>query len=250
MSINPDGTPGPVAPGEIIDSEWGNAVAESIQNLQAVAPVGSIWMWMAGAIPTKCLPLQGGNADRTVYADLFALWGVQFGAGDGTTTFGLPDMRARFPVCMSPGDALFATPNNKGGGRDAIIPQHLHGLGAHGSHSVDVTPAALPHYVPKWNQGPGYPGTPGNYIAIPDNNVPGNGDYDGSTFGASAGTAHTHLFSIQAGMSLTGGSDGVHDHGVGVGAAGGTTDNQGEAAANGRIPPFIVINFIVKAQKG
>lgn len=250
MSINPDGTPGPVAPGEIIDSEWGNAVAESIQDLQTVAPVGSIWMWMAGAIPTKCLPLQGGNADRTVYSDLFALWGTQFGAGDGTTTFGLPDMRARFPVGISPGDALFATANNKGGGRDAVLPVHGHTINNH-THADDIVPSALPHYVPKWNQGPGYPGTPGNYIAIPDNNVPGNGDYDGSTFGASAGTAHTHLFSIQAGMSLTGGSDGFHDHGLSLaGPNDRGTDAPGVDPTNGRIPPFIVINFIVKAQRG
>lgn len=250
MTVRPDGTPGPVAPGELIDAEWGNAVVNTLDDLMLHAPVGVIFMWAAGAVPGRFLPLQGGNADRTVYPDLFALWGTTFGAGDGATTFGLPDMRACFPVGIAPGDALFATAGNKGGGRDAVLPTHSHTINNH-THADDIAPAGLPHFVPKWNQGPGYPGTPGNYLAIPDNNVQGNGDYDGTTFGASAGTAHTHLFSIQQGMSLTSGSDGAHDHGLSLANPSDRgTDAPGVNPTNGRIPPFFVVNFIVKAQKG
>lgn len=247
MTVNPDGTPGAVAPGELIDAEWGNAVANTIQGLRNHAPVGSIFMWMAGAVPSKFLTLQGGTADRTVYPDLFLLWGVQFGAGDGTTTFGLPDMRARFPVALAPGDPLFAAANNKGGSRNPVVPAHDHdAVVAAGGQAVGTE--SYPFAVPKWNDGPGYPGTPGNYLAIPDNNVQGNGDYDGNTFGASAGTAHTHLFSIQQGMSLTGGGRQQHGHNL----AGTIIDvaPAGVAGENANLPPYIVINFIVKAQKG
>lgn len=37
----------------------------------------------------------GQNVSRTAHSQLFALLGTTFGAGDGSTTFGLPDMRGR-----------------------------------------------------------------------------------------------------------------------------------------------------------
>ncbi len=37
----------------------------------------------------------GGAVSRTTYADLFAVIGTSFGAGDGSTTFNLPDLRNR-----------------------------------------------------------------------------------------------------------------------------------------------------------
>lgn len=38
----------------------------------------------------------GQAVDRTVYADLYALIGDTYGAGDGSTTFNLPDLRERY----------------------------------------------------------------------------------------------------------------------------------------------------------
>ena len=38
----------------------------------------------------------GQAVSRTKYADLFALIGTNFGAGDGSTTFNLPDYRGKF----------------------------------------------------------------------------------------------------------------------------------------------------------
>jgi microcystin-dependent protein len=37
----------------------------------------------------------GQNVSRTTYADLFAAIGTDYGVGDGSTTFGLPDLRGR-----------------------------------------------------------------------------------------------------------------------------------------------------------
>lgn len=37
----------------------------------------------------------GQNLSRTTYAELFAKWGTTFGNGDGSTTFGCPDVRGR-----------------------------------------------------------------------------------------------------------------------------------------------------------
>lgn len=55
-------------------------------------------LWFTSSIPSGYLSLDGSNVSRTTYADLFSLWGTAFGVGDGTTTFGLPDMRRRVPM--------------------------------------------------------------------------------------------------------------------------------------------------------
>ena len=41
------------------------------------------------------LKCEGAVISRTTYSDLFAIIGTTFGAGDGSTTFGLPDTRGK-----------------------------------------------------------------------------------------------------------------------------------------------------------
>jgi microcystin-dependent protein len=45
----------------------------------------------------------GSAISRVAYATLFATIGVAWGAGDGSTTFNLPDLRGRVAVGASPG---------------------------------------------------------------------------------------------------------------------------------------------------
>jgi len=59
-------------------------------------PIGGITMWGTGAAPTNWQLLDGSAISRTTFAALFALWGVTFGAGNGSTTFNVPDARQRF----------------------------------------------------------------------------------------------------------------------------------------------------------
>jgi microcystin-dependent protein len=63
-------------------------------------PVGTISAWGGGAssIPSGWLLCDGSNVSRTTYADLYAALGDLHGAGDGSATFGLPDLRNRFIV--------------------------------------------------------------------------------------------------------------------------------------------------------
>lgn len=61
-------------------------------------PVGEVSTWMTDTAPDGWLICDGQSVSRTTYADLFALWGEGFGAGDGTTTFNLPDFRFRSPI--------------------------------------------------------------------------------------------------------------------------------------------------------
>lgn len=48
------------------------------------------------------LRCDGRAVSRTTYADLFAAIGTTYGAGDGSTTFHLPDATNRYPLGMTP----------------------------------------------------------------------------------------------------------------------------------------------------
>jgi len=61
-------------------------------------PAGSVIMWSGSSAPTGWLLCDGSLISRTTYASLFAIAGTAYGVGDGSTTFGLPDLRDRFPL--------------------------------------------------------------------------------------------------------------------------------------------------------
>lgn len=63
-----------------------------------VAAVGTIQMYAGSSAPTGWAICDGSAVSRTTYSALFTAIGTTYGAGDGSTTFNLPDLRARVPV--------------------------------------------------------------------------------------------------------------------------------------------------------
>jgi microcystin-dependent protein len=61
-------------------------------------PVGGTILWWTDTLPTNYLWCNHAAVSRTTYAALFALIGTTYGAGDGSTTFNLPDLRDVAPV--------------------------------------------------------------------------------------------------------------------------------------------------------
>lgn len=57
--------------------------------------VGDLVFFGDATLPPGCVWPDGRNVSRTTYDLLFAKWGTTHGAGDGSTTFGLPDLRGR-----------------------------------------------------------------------------------------------------------------------------------------------------------
>jgi microcystin-dependent protein len=55
-------------------------------------PVGTLIDFAGATAPTGYLVCDGSSVSRTTYADLFAVIGTLYGAGDGSTTFGLPNL--------------------------------------------------------------------------------------------------------------------------------------------------------------
>lgn len=70
------------------------AVAQGVTPLGV--QVGMVAFFAATTVQTGYLPADGSIVSRTTFAALFAYMGTTFGAGDGTTTFQLPDLRGKF----------------------------------------------------------------------------------------------------------------------------------------------------------
>ena len=95
------------------------------------SPLGMIAMYTANTAPAKWTLCGGQAVSRTTYADLFALIGTTYGAGDGTTTFNLPNLNNNTVrgKGVAPYDAL-----GNAGGFDTVtivadnLPAHTHSL--------------------------------------------------------------------------------------------------------------------------
>ena len=72
-------------------------IAKVDQNTMNVGtPAGAIMYFAQATPPFGWLKANGAAVSRTVYANLFAAIGTTYGAGDGRTTFNLPDLRGEF----------------------------------------------------------------------------------------------------------------------------------------------------------
>lgn len=100
----------------------------------AVAPIGSVEMWMTDTPPMGWLLMQGQAVSRVTHSILFALWGTTFGSGDGSTTFNLPNLKGRVPVGKDSAQSEFNVLGETGGAKThtltvAEMPSHTHDSG-------------------------------------------------------------------------------------------------------------------------
>lgn len=96
---------------------------------------GMLQMTATPAAPAGWLLCQGQAISRTNYPRLFAAIGTAYGAGDGSTTFNVPNLQARFPVGLAASDTDFDALGKAGGAKtvtltEAQIPSHSHALGS------------------------------------------------------------------------------------------------------------------------
>ena len=81
----------------LVDKTTGDLTTIAGETLWADSPIGSILPYGGTSAPSGWFLCQGQAVSRTTYSELFAVIGTAFGAGDGSTTFNLPDMRESVP---------------------------------------------------------------------------------------------------------------------------------------------------------
>ena len=111
-----------VSPASLRDSGGGN-------------PPGVICMWSTAVAPNGFLLCRGQAVSRTTYARLYAVIGTTYGAGDGSTTFNVPNFQGRVPVGQDSTQTEFDVLGETGGSKTHTLtipemPYHNHGTGA------------------------------------------------------------------------------------------------------------------------
>lgn len=74
-----------------------------------IAPAGVISQFAGTSAPEGWLLCDGRTVSRSAYSNLFTVIGTRYGAGNGATTFNLPDMRNRVAIGVSSTHALAST---------------------------------------------------------------------------------------------------------------------------------------------
>lgn len=255
----------------------GGAATAQAQIVDGMPP-GAIVVYAGAAEPPGWMFADGREVSRTLYPELFAAIGTMYGAGDGATTFNLPNLKSRFPLGKSDTGST-GTLGGSGGALDHThtAPSHTHSLPNH-DHPISHTHSVPGHHHSRGTLSVSSAGshdhggqTASNTVSLgkmtsPNGQVVNNGlleQWNNGYQGAFTGGAHSH--SIPA--------DGAHGHGlaglIGATSSGNdgdaslTTTNQsatmsgsGGAGSTGSPstgvtspanPPYLVVNYLIRS---
>lgn len=210
------GLSSPGTSGNVLTSDGSGWVSSA----PTYVPTGGMLMWGTASAPTGYLLCSGSAVSRSTYSALFAVIGTAFGAGDGSTTFTLPDFRDRFPV----GAGTTYSANSTGGSANSTLPAHDH-------TGTTNSAGAHEHLVVASVGNTGAPG-PGTGPTV-------TGSNSVSAFGWSANSESYILAGTSGPNAGLSNSAGSHQHTF-------TTSQSGSSGTNANLPPYLGIYFIIK----
>lgn len=142
---------------EILNLQVSNNYAQQASGFQLVGdrlresglnvPVGALLTWTSLSLPNDAwLWADGSAVSRIVYNTLFSVFGENFGAGDGSTTFNVPNISGKMLVNYSSGDGDFGSLGATGGSKThtlttSEIPSHSHSGDSHRHTAPNATTA-------------------------------------------------------------------------------------------------------------
>lgn len=204
--------------------------------LDALSPAGSVFStgdlkpFAGGTAPDGWLVCDGSEVSRVGFPNLFSVISTTWGAGDGTNTFNLPDLRDRTLVGASATKPLGAT----GGAESTVLtiaqlPAHNHDVHDPG-HLHDVTDPEHAH-------------------GITDPEHAHTAEVSGTAnLGLDSGISGTTAVPGSTGSSPTGISVNSGPTGVTVNAAetGVTTLDAGGGEPVSILPPYAAVTYLIK----
>lgn len=150
-----EGNPTAGTPATVVTDDWLNAVQEEISTVVEAAgialskpsnnqllaalnvllanslPTGAVQAFLRPAAPSGWLKCGGQAVSRATYASLFAVLGVAYGAGDGSTTFNLPDLRGEFLRGLDDGRGVDAARTlGSAQAQQVLAHKHMTSIGA------------------------------------------------------------------------------------------------------------------------
>jgi microcystin-dependent protein len=189
-------------------------------------PTGAMMQYGGAAAPTGWLLADGAAVSRTTYAALFTAIGTQYGAGDGSTTFNLPNMKGRVAAGYDAGNANFNARGKTGGAETVALSVAEMATHAHG-----VTEAAHSHSM---NNPTHAHGTGGAANGGYNPNAPGLAGVMGSAESASLVPINLQISGASANQTAVANSTGL------------SINNNGGGGAHNNLPPYIALNYIIK----
>lgn len=119
--------------------------------LAATMPTGALTPFASSTVPTGWLLCDGQAVSRTTYAELFAIISTNYGTGNGSTTFNVPNLKGRVPVGLDSAQTEFDVLAETGGAKThtlttAQMPVHTHTQNAHTHTQNDHNHAITPIY--------------------------------------------------------------------------------------------------------
>ena len=120
-----DGSAGVLRMRNAANTAWISVGLLGVANMGHILP-GAVVVHAKSAVPPGYLTCNGGAVSRTTYSDLFSEISTTFGAGDGSTTFNVPDLRGEFLRGWDDGRGV-DTGRGFGSWQNGAIEAHTHG---------------------------------------------------------------------------------------------------------------------------
>jgi len=177
-------------------------------------PTATIVPWSDSSVPTGFLECNGAAVSRSTYSALFAIIGTTYGAGDGSSTFNVPDLQDNVAVGKSNNKALAST----GGANTVTSAGNVGGSTANATLSTAQL-ASHSHSEFRVSYNPGVSGRGGG-----SNTDLNSGEYSTDTGARSANTGNA-------------GSGGGHSHNMSATFSGDATSV---------LQPYLTIIYIIK----